>query len=87
MITKEEAVTSDEFHHGNCHRVVGPRGNIKVYSTIVRRGGKTKTWKRSPESFKVPVKHGIKTWFWITEVNSENWHTKESCPLKDLDDV
>lgn len=39
----------------------------------VRRNGKTKTWKRSPEKFRIPVKHGLRTCFYITEQNSNNW--------------
>jgi hypothetical protein len=32
-----------------------------------RVNGKVKTWKRSPERVQVPVKHGLRTFDYITE--------------------
>lgn len=34
-----------------------------------RVNGKPKTWKRSPDRVKVPVKHGLYTYGYITEDN------------------
>ena len=93
MITKDQAIKSNEFHRGECYKIRGQKRRVEICSTIVRRAGQTKTWKRSTEKFRVPVKHGLNTWFWITEVNCEDWHILEDCPLQqaynmsyDLDD-
>jgi len=32
-----------------------------------RVNGKVKTWKRSPERFKVPIKHGLWSYDYLTE--------------------
>lgn len=81
MITKEQALTAREFHCGDCQKVVGPRGGIKIHQVIYRRNGKTKTWKTRPEEFRVPVKRGFYDCESITEDDAEFFHTAEDCPL------
>lgn len=39
----------------------------------VRVNGKCKLWKRSPERFQVPVKHGLYDSGYITETNCHDW--------------
>ena len=83
MVTKEQALSSYGFHLGRCSKHVGPRGGVTYKITYYRRNGKTKTWKKQPDRFSVPVKHG----FWgpfdrITEENSYEWHTDAACPFK-----
>lgn len=38
-----------------------------------RINGKLKTWKREPERFQLPVKHGLYTCFYITQDNANEW--------------
>lgn len=38
-----------------------------------RRNGATKYWKRNPERFRIPVKYGLYTCFYITELNVNDW--------------
>jgi hypothetical protein len=38
-----------------------------------RVNGKCKLWKRSPERFEVPIKHGLYNSGYITETNKEDW--------------
>jgi hypothetical protein len=41
-----------------------------------RQNGKIQVWKTRPEEFKVPVKYGLKEWFYITNDNAEEWRIK-----------
>lgn len=38
-----------------------------------KRNGHTQTWKTRPGQFKIPVKHGLKTCFYITPENAHQW--------------
>jgi len=38
-----------------------------------RVNGKVQTWKTRPEEFKLPLKHGLKDCFYITEFNAAEW--------------
>lgn len=80
-ITKEQALTASVFHAETepdrpCD---GQRGPIKW-----RRNGKTKTWKRNPLRFSVPVKWGLYSYGHITETIAANFHTEEDCPVNQL---
>ena len=44
------------------------RGNLEC-----RRNGKTKTWKRNPEKFQIPVKYGLYEYFYITNENAHEF--------------
>jgi hypothetical protein len=89
MVTKEQALTGDQFHytglHG-CTRTIGPRGGETVKVTRVRRSGRTKTWKTRPGHFRVPVKYGLYESGEITHENAGDWHLAEECPLRDTGD-
>lgn len=39
--------------------------------------GKCKTWKTKPNQFRLPVKHGLWTCFYITEMNGADWRREE----------
>lgn len=81
MVTKEQAMTCNDFHYGRCSCVVGPRGGIKK-STIARRSGQTQTWKRDVGRFRVPVKHGLYESSAITDTNAHEWHCAHECLLQ-----
>lgn len=38
-----------------------------------RVNGKCQTWKTRPLDFKLPVKYGLKTCFYITQANADEW--------------
>src|ERR1700687_84261 len=85
VITKEQALTVNEFHERHSVEIkVGPRGG-KTYPKIFtwRRNGKTQTWVRNPEKFQIPVKFGMYLHGYITE-HDISVHAAEDCPLKDL---
>ena len=84
MITKEQALTAKEFHRASfCQKSIGPRGGITTRVIIWRRNGKTQIWKRTPSLFMIPVKHGLKSYAYITEANAELYHISDDplCPL------
>jgi hypothetical protein len=85
MITKEMAIKlgerqCDEIHLNGCTCTMGPRGGIKVNIERWRPSGRCKTWKRNPERFKLPIKHGLYTNYYITEKNCDLYHLAEDCP-------
>lgn len=72
MITKEQALTEDEFHEPNGYN----------HCRRWRRNGKTKTWKRDLERYRLPIKHGLYTYDAITNANSYYFHLASECPNK-----
>lgn len=58
-----------EFHYGN-----------GVKCVRWRRNGKTKHWKRTPTRFRIPVKHGLWGYGYITDENIGMFHSAEECP-------
>lgn len=83
MVTKEQALTEDQFHYGNCTRATGPRGGVREHVVVCRRGGATKTWITRPDDFRVPIKVGFKEHGEITHQNCHQFHTAGDCVLLD----
>lgn len=70
MVTKEQAMTANEFHDEAHH-----------YQRW-RRNGKTQTWVTRPDEFKIPVKFGLYQYGYITELNAIHFHvagTNKEC--------
>ena len=87
MITKEQAMTAQNFHENGCSRIIGPKGGKKVTVRSWRRNGKTKVWVTRSEEFSVPIKFGLKACDYLTQDNANHFHLPENCPLKsDLND-
>ena len=70
MITKEQALTANNFT--STHRT-----NADGTPQRFRRNGKTKTWKRQPERFEIPVKYGLYGYGYITENNANQFNVAE----------
>ena len=81
MITKDQAMTADFFHLGDCSKRVGKRGAIFLTISSWRRMGQTKTWKTRPEDFRVPVKYGLRHSGYVTQSDAPEWHLPEDCPV------
>lgn len=87
MVTKEQALSlgyGAEVHYTgrhDCKRTVGPRGGVTVNVTRCRVSGACKTWKRSPEAFRLPVKYGLRKSSSIESWDSGDWHTASECPI------
>jgi len=73
MITVQQAMASSEFHLD-----AGCKSGHKQYK--VRRNGNTQRWKREPDKFRVPVKHGLYAYGDIDNDNAALFHTVEDCP-------
>lgn len=69
MVTKAQALEAhyrQEFHHRTARNADGS-------PTRCRANGQCQTWKTRPAEFKLPVKHGLKNTFYITEANADVW--------------
>lgn len=100
MITRDQALAldlGDELHytgpsgkrpHGlphGCLRLIGPRGGEQYEIVRARVNGACKTWKRRPEAFRLPVKHGLREYAYVTESNAQWWHRASDCTLHVID--
>ena len=85
MVTREQALTTNEFHHNGCVRDYGPRGGEKDHIERWRRSGATQTWKTHPLWFRLPIKFGLYHSSVITHDNAQHFHVISECPLLDLD--
>lgn len=70
MVTKDQALTANEFHFGTCTRVIGPRGRITDKTDHWRRNGVTKTWVTRPDEFQVPIKYGLRDCSYINDMSA-----------------
>lgn len=86
MITKEQALTTAGIHYDK-----GCRNSAFLFGAPLdpaktcanwRRNGKTKTWKRDPERWEIPVKFGMYAYTRITNLDADLacYHTAEDCP-------
>jgi hypothetical protein len=82
-LTRSQAEGADEFHRGECQITHGPRGGITETIEVWRRSGATKTWKRDPDRFRVPIKYGLRQSGYLTPENMDEFHTVRHCPLSD----
>ena len=83
MITKEQAMTCTRFKQIAAYYdfIIKYDSNLRPYKFYNpnktapvdinwRANGKCKTWKRSPERFQLPIKHGLYNYSYITEENT-----------------
>ena len=75
MVTKKQAMLCQEFHQGKCTKFQGPRGGTAMLQIRWYANGSCQTWVRSPERFRLPVKHGVYAFGYITEENQRMFHT------------
>lgn len=81
MVTKEQAMTENEFHYGDCRKVVGPRGGVRFDIRTVRRNGATKVWKTRPNEFRMPYKYGMWEHGYIDQYNASDFHVASDCTI------
>jgi hypothetical protein len=82
MVTKEQALTCTNFKqiaYFDFELVYGSFGYQQVTKATVlpldkpinwRVNGKCKTWKTRPEEFKLPIKHGLYSYGYLTHENA-----------------
>jgi hypothetical protein len=69
VITKEQAMALPyraELHHVRARNADGTPVRSRV-------NGQCKTWKTRPYAFRLPVKHGLRDCFYISEDNAKDW--------------
>ena len=67
MITKDQALTANNFEHASLKNADGT-------PLRARRNGATKVWKTKPLDFKIPFKHGLFIYGHITQINAHEWN-------------
>lgn len=73
MVCREnvESLRPDNIiHHMSAKNADGTSLRGKV-------NGMVKLWKRYPLKFRLPMKYGIRTYFYITEDNAKDWYIPE----------
>ena len=70
MITKTQAL---ELKHGKILHHVKLKNSDGKTPLRCRVNGSVQTWKTKPEEFKLPVKHGLRDCFYITNSNAAEW--------------
>ena len=78
-LTRDQAITEDEFHYGECRIIIGPRGGRTIDIAVWRRSGRTQTWVTRPNDFSVPVSHGLYDHGHITHNNAYLFHSAAVC--------
>jgi hypothetical protein len=68
-----------EVHAGECKHCIGSRGGTKTKSEVWRVSGRVQLWKRNPERFSVPIKHGLYSNAHITPDNVHLFHLASEC--------
>jgi hypothetical protein len=71
MITKEQAMTHSRFHHVSMKNADGT-------PVRCRANGACKTWVTRPDDFRLPVKHGLRDFFYITPSNAGEWEVADA---------
>jgi len=66
LVNRENAMTANHFEHVAMKNKDGS-------PLRVRRNGKTKTWKRKPNEFSIPIKYGLYEYSYITHDNCHEW--------------
>lgn len=66
MITKDQAMTKSVFYHKTERYADGTAKQC-------RANGKCHTWKTRPDDFRLPVKYGFRTCFYLTPANAHEW--------------
>jgi hypothetical protein len=79
MITREQAITLGQAGGTLYHYLAR---NADKTAVRVRVNGKCKVWKRDPNRFQLPVKHGLKRCFYIDPTNAHEWFTFDPTELK-----
>lgn len=69
VLTQSSVLNDRGFYH----RTMKYKGRDEPL--YARRNGATKTWKRQPGVFKIPMKYGMYEHFYITNANAHEWST------------
>lgn len=76
MITKEQAVEMGS-KWGNTTLYHATLRNSDGSALRARVNGKCKVWVRRPVDFSLPMKHGLRECFYLTQDNASEWLTED----------
>lgn len=65
-VTRENCEILNRFEHVTVKNADGSRARA-------RRNGKTKLWKTRNPEFSIPIKIGLRSYYYITDKNCNNW--------------
>jgi hypothetical protein len=69
-VNRENCERLNRFEHINLKNADGTR-------LRARRNGKTKTWKTRMNNFDIPIKHGLRDYGYIDEINCGFWEGEQ----------
>jgi len=75
-ISFEQAIQlkhGDVIHHNELKNSNGTCQKFKV-------NGKVKLWKTKPNAFQIPIKRGLKEYYYLTNFNCDQVHLASECP-------
>lgn len=76
-------INKNAWHERGCVVDRGRSGLAKprvLFQKRWRRNGATKTWKTRPNEFRIPIKWGLRTGWYLTQSNQEMFHDADTCP-------
>jgi hypothetical protein len=82
MVTKDECMRGGVFHLTEAEQYTDSKGKPKVERW--RSNGRCKTWVTRPNEFRLPVKFGLYGHSAITDLNADEFHREEDCPLVNI---
>ena len=90
MITKADAVTLAlrEIHYHDSNLTIAGMSQVAITKARQtcnkwRRNGATKTWKTRPNEFRVPIKHGLYDFAYLTHENADKFFHPDECTNKE----
>lgn len=88
MITREQAIELGKnhalhVHKGECKKIIGPRGGVTYRIEEWRPNGACQIWLsgENAHKFKLPIKHGLYEYDYITHENADEFHLASECPI------
>lgn len=83
-VTIDDARKGGVFHFTPAESQVDGRGKPRIERW--RTNGRLKVWQREPWRFSLPIKHGLRDYSYLTDLNAHEFHREQDCPLGSQED-
>jgi hypothetical protein len=80
MMTREQALRAQEFHLDTGCPTRPTRNSKDAGPVRWRTNGKATVWVTRPTEFRIPVKHGLYGYEYVTERDLGTLHVSTECP-------